>query len=191
MTVTVASPFFCQVNLKEQGQLIRQDEFTVFFRKKKCVRRVFLFEDLILFSKTKKTDIGNDVYIYKQSFKVCTCPCSSKGCQNLNSQPFLNLKTQFTRNYMSMLLESSRMRNFYISFYFLPQTNDIGMTHNSAMSALCFEIWFRRRKSEDTYTLRASSVEVKKAWTTDLERILWDQAAHSRGCDNILSLFSI
>lgn len=60
-----------QVNLKEQGQLIRQDEFTVLFRKKKCVRRIFLFEDLVLFSKTKKTDIGNDVYVYKQSFKVC------------------------------------------------------------------------------------------------------------------------
>uniref|UniRef100_A0A3B4Z9E4 DH domain-containing protein n=2 Tax=Stegastes partitus TaxID=144197 RepID=A0A3B4Z9E4_9TELE len=118
----------CDVNLKEQGQLIRQDEFTVFFRKKKCVRRVFLFEDLILFSKTKKTDVGNDVYVYKQSFK----------------------------------------------------TSDIGMTHNSGMSALCFEIWFRRRKSEDTYTLKASGMEVKKAWTTDLERILWDQAAHSR-----------
>ncbi|XP_029975223.1 uncharacterized protein LOC115408541 [Salarias fasciatus] len=118
----------CDVNLKEQGQLIRQDEFTVFFRKKKCVRRVFLFEDLILFSKTKRTDVGNDVYVYKQSFK----------------------------------------------------TSDIGMTHNSGMSALCFEIWFRRRKSEDTYTLKASSMEVKKAWTTDLERILWDQAAHSR-----------
>ncbi|XP_061592520.1 uncharacterized protein LOC133457353 isoform X2 [Cololabis saira] len=118
----------CDVNLKEQGQLIRQDEFTVVFRKKKCVRRIFLFEDLILFSKPKKTDVGNDVYVYKQSFK----------------------------------------------------TNDIGMTHNSAVSGLCFEIWFRRRKSEDTYTLKASSMEVKKAWTTDLERILWDQAAHSR-----------
>ncbi|XP_026224027.1 uncharacterized protein LOC113167539 isoform X2 [Anabas testudineus] len=118
----------CDVNLKEQGQLIRQDEFTVFFRKKKCVRRIFLFEDLILFSKTKRTDVGNDVYVYKQSFK----------------------------------------------------TNDIGMTHNSSVSSLCFEIWFRRRKSEDTYTLKASSMEVKKAWTTDLERILWDQAAHSR-----------
>lgn len=118
----------CDVNLKEQGQLIRQDEFTVIFRKKKCVRRVFLFEDLILFSKTKKTEIGNDVYVYKQSFK----------------------------------------------------TSDIGMTHNSAVGGLCFEIWFRRRKSEDTYTLRAASLEVKKAWTTDLERILWDQAAHSR-----------
>lgn len=55
------------------------------------------------------------------------------------------------------------------------------MTHNSAVGGLCFEIWFRRRKSEDTYTLRAASLEVKKAWTTDLERILWDQAAHSRG----------
>ncbi|KAM9350326.1 pleckstrin homology domain-containing family G member 4B-like [Symphorus nematophorus] len=118
----------CDVNLKEQGQLIRQDEFTVFFRKKKCVRRIFLFEELILFSKTKKTDIGNDVYVYKQSFK----------------------------------------------------TSDIGMTHNSSVSGLCFEIWFRRRKSEDTYTLKASSMEVKKAWTTDLEKILWDQATHSR-----------
>ncbi|CAB1419384.1 unnamed protein product [Pleuronectes platessa] len=118
----------CDVNLKEQGQLIRQDEFTVFFRKKKCVRRIFLFEHLVLFSKTKRTDIGNDVYVYKQSFK----------------------------------------------------TSDIGMTHNSGVSDLCFEIWFRRRKSEDTYTLKSSSMEVKKAWTTDLERILWDQATHSR-----------
>ncbi|XP_051804973.1 LOW QUALITY PROTEIN: uncharacterized protein si:dkey-65j6.2 [Acanthochromis polyacanthus] len=118
----------CDVNLKEQGQLIRQDEFTVFFRKKKCIRRIFLFEDLILFSKTKRTDVGNDVYVYKQSFK----------------------------------------------------TSDIGMTHNSGLGGLCFEIWFRRRKSEDTYTLKASSTELKKAWTTDLERMLWDQAAHSR-----------
>ncbi|KAM4609901.1 pleckstrin homology domain-containing family G member 4B [Polymixia lowei] len=118
----------CDVNLKEQGPLIRQDEFTVVFRKKKCVRRIFLFEHLILFSKTKRTEIGNDVYVYKQSFKTC----------------------------------------------------DLGMTHNSAVSSLCFEIWFRRRKSEDTYTLKACSVEVKNAWTTDLERILWEQAAHSR-----------
>lgn len=87
MILTVTFPFLSQVNLKEQGQLIRQDEFIVFFRKKKCVRRIFLFEDLILFSKTKKTDVGNDVYIYKQSFKVCTCPCLSEGCYNLNSQP--------------------------------------------------------------------------------------------------------
>lgn len=58
------------------------------------------------------------------------------------------------------------------------------MTHNSNVSSLCFEIWFRRRKSEDTYTLKASGMEVKKAWTTDLEKILWDQAAHSRGCNN-------
>ncbi|XP_062419816.1 uncharacterized protein LOC119223381 isoform X2 [Pungitius pungitius] len=118
----------CDVNLKEQGQLVRQDEFTVFFRKKKCVRRVFLFEDLVLFSKTRRTDIGNDVYVYKQSFK----------------------------------------------------TSDIGMTHNSSVNSLCFEIWFRRRKRQDTYTLKASSMEVKKVWTTDLERILWNQATHSR-----------
>uniref|UniRef100_A0A667XMM7 protein-glutamine gamma-glutamyltransferase n=1 Tax=Myripristis murdjan TaxID=586833 RepID=A0A667XMM7_9TELE len=62
----------CDVNLKEQGQLIRQDEFLVTFRKKKCFRHIFLFQELILFSKTRRTSVGNDTYIYKQSFKFET-----------------------------------------------------------------------------------------------------------------------
>ncbi|XP_022058630.2 uncharacterized protein LOC110957095 [Acanthochromis polyacanthus] len=118
----------CDVNLKEQGQLIRQDEFLVTLRKKKCFRHIFLFQELILFSKTKKTDVGNDTYIYKQSFK----------------------------------------------------TSDVGLTQNTGDSGLCFEIWFRKRKSQDTYTLQAVSREVKEAWTKDLERILWEQAIHNR-----------
>ncbi|XP_063766791.1 quattro isoform X2 [Eleginops maclovinus] len=118
----------CDVNLKEQGQLIRQDEFLVTFRKKKCLRHIFLFQELILFSKTRKTDVGNETYIYKQSFK----------------------------------------------------TSDVGMTQNSGDSGLCFEIWFRKRKTQDTYTLQAASREAKDAWTKDLERILWEQAVHNR-----------
>lgn len=154
-----------QVNLKEQGQLIRQDEFTVFFRKKKCVRRVFLFEELILFSKTKKNDAGNDVYIYKQSFKV--------GWRSL-----LALRCPLTA-----FLAANRA--LLTCVYLLLQTSDVGMTHNSSVSGLCFEIWFRRRKRGDIYTLKAPSLDVKKAWTADLERILWDQAAHSRGCQQL------
>ncbi|XP_019736353.1 quattro isoform X2 [Hippocampus comes] len=118
----------CDVNLKEQGQLIRQDEFSVTFRKKKFSRHIFLFQELILFSKTRKTDVGNDTYVYKQSFK----------------------------------------------------TSDVGMTQNTGDTGLCFEIWFRKRKTQDTYTLQAFSREVKEAWTKDLERILWDQALHNR-----------
>ncbi|RVE72447.1 hypothetical protein OJAV_G00040110 [Oryzias javanicus] len=118
----------CDVNLKEQGQLLRQDEFMVTFRKKRCCRHVFLFQELVLFSKTRKTDSGNDTYIYKQSFK----------------------------------------------------TSDIGMTQNSGDSGLCFEIWFRKRKSEDTYTLQAASRDMKEAWTRELEQILWEQAIHNR-----------
>lgn len=59
-----------QVNLKEQGQLRCQDEFIVWCGRRKYLRHVFLFEDLILFSKTKKIDGGYDIYIYKQSYKV-------------------------------------------------------------------------------------------------------------------------
>ncbi|XP_018408447.1 PREDICTED: puratrophin-1-like [Nanorana parkeri] len=118
----------CDVNLKEQGQLVRQDEFTVWLGRKKCQRHVFLFEDLILFSKPKRIEGGLDVYIYKRSFK----------------------------------------------------TADIGLTENSGDSGLRFEIWFRRRKSNDTHILQASSMEVKQAWTSDIANILWQQATRNK-----------
>ncbi|NWR81430.1 PKH4B protein, partial [Centropus unirufus] len=118
----------CDVNLKEQGQLVRQDEFTIWLGRRKCQRHVFLFEDLILFSKPKRIEGGLDVYIYKRSFK----------------------------------------------------TADIGLTENSGDSGLRFEIWFRRRKSSDTYILQASSAETKQAWTSDIAKILWQQAARNK-----------
>ncbi|XP_058562213.1 pleckstrin homology domain-containing family G member 4B isoform X2 [Neofelis nebulosa] len=119
----------CDVNLKEQGQLRCQDEFIVCCGRKKYLRHVFLFEDLILFSKTKKVDGGYDTYMYKQSFK----------------------------------------------------TAEIGMTENVGDSGLRFEIWFRRRrKSQDTYILQASSAEVKTAWTHTIGQILWRQALRNR-----------
>lgn len=44
-----------QVSLKEQGRLLRQNEFLVWQgRGKKCLRHVFLFEELILFSKARR-----------------------------------------------------------------------------------------------------------------------------------------
>ncbi|MBN3321118.1 PKH4B protein, partial [Atractosteus spatula] len=118
----------CDVNLKEQGQLRCQDEFIVWCGRRKYLRHVFLFEDLILFSKTKKIDGGYDIYIYKQSYK----------------------------------------------------TAEIGMTENVGDSGLRFEIWFRRRKSQDTFILQACSAEVKAAWTNIIGKILWRQALRNR-----------
>ncbi|XP_051787630.1 uncharacterized protein plekhg4 isoform X1 [Erpetoichthys calabaricus] len=119
----------CDVNLKEQGQLVRQDEFTVWYGRKKCQRHVFLFEDLVLFSKPKRIEGGLDVYIYKHSFK----------------------------------------------------TADVGLTENCGESGMRFEIWFRRRKSKNqTYVLQASTPEIKQAWTTDVAKILWQQATRNK-----------
>ncbi|XP_067093965.1 pleckstrin homology domain-containing family G member 4B isoform X2 [Osmerus mordax] len=118
----------CDVNLKEQGQLRCQDEFIVWCGRRKYLRHVFLFEDLILFSKTKKIEGGYDIYIYKQSYK----------------------------------------------------TAEIGMTENVGDSGLRFEIWFRRRKTQDTFILQASSGEVKAVWTAIIGKILWRQALRNR-----------
>ncbi|XP_076856301.1 pleckstrin homology domain-containing family G member 4B isoform X2 [Brachyhypopomus gauderio] len=119
----------CDVNLKEQGQLVRQDEFTIWYGRKRCQRHVFLFEDLVLFSKPKRMEGGLDVYIYKHSFK----------------------------------------------------TADVGMTETSGDSGLRFEIWFRRRTSKNqTYILQASTSDIKHAWTSDIARILWQQATRNK-----------
>uniref|UniRef100_A0A8C9V2S4 Pleckstrin homology and RhoGEF domain containing G4 n=1 Tax=Scleropages formosus TaxID=113540 RepID=A0A8C9V2S4_SCLFO len=119
----------CDVNLKEQGQLVRQDEFTVWYGRKKCQRHIFLFEDLVLFSKPKRIEGGLDIYVYKHSFK----------------------------------------------------TADVGMTETSGDSGLRFEIWFRRRTSKNhAHVLQAGTAEIKQAWTSDIARILWQQATRNK-----------
>ncbi|XP_022255341.1 puratrophin-1-like [Limulus polyphemus] len=63
----------CDVNLKEQGRLLRQGEFIVWQgRSRKSLRHVFLFEDLILFSKARKdfSQNSHDIYQYKHSIKT-------------------------------------------------------------------------------------------------------------------------
>lgn len=58
------------------------------------------------------------------------------------------------------------------------------MTENVGDSGLRFEIWFRRRKSQDTFILQASSAEVKAVWTAIIGKILWRQALRNRGLFN-------
>jgi len=60
----------CDVNLKEQGNLLRQEQFIINSGHKKMQRRVFLFEDLILFAKPVKVSGSHDAYQYKCSYKT-------------------------------------------------------------------------------------------------------------------------
>lgn len=53
---------------------MRQDEFSISLGRRKYQRHVFLFEDLILFSKPKRVEGALDVYNYKRSFKARTSP---------------------------------------------------------------------------------------------------------------------
>ncbi|XP_076373512.1 puratrophin-1-like isoform X2 [Tachypleus tridentatus] len=121
----------CDVNLKEQGRLLRQGEFIVWQgRSRKSLRHVFLFEDLILFSKARKdfSQNSHDVYQYKHSIK----------------------------------------------------TSDIGMTERVGESINKFEIWFRKRKLNDTYVLQAPSSDVKAVWVQEISKLLWRQALRNR-----------
>lgn len=63
----------------------------------------------------------------------------------------------------------------------LPQTADMGLTENIGDSGLCFELWFRRRRAREAYTLQATSPEVKLKWTSSIAQLLWRQAAHNKG----------
>ncbi|XP_044250602.1 uncharacterized protein Pura isoform X1 [Drosophila takahashii] len=122
----------CDVNVKEQGRLLRQNEFLVWQGRggKKTLRQVFLFEELVLFSKARRfPDHKNlDIYIYKNSIK----------------------------------------------------TSDIGLTAHTGDSATKFEIWFRKRKPDDTWMLQCMSEDIKNAWTEEISKLLWKQAKRNR-----------
>lgn len=144
-----------QVNLKEQGQLIRQDEFTIWTGRRKSQRHVFLFEELVLFSKPKKMEGGLDVFIYKQSFKVR--PSSNPPDYGFGPAGLAQL-------------------------LLILQTADVGLTESTGNNGLQFEIWFRRRRSKsNTFILQAPTEEVKNTWTADIARILWAQATRNKG----------
>ncbi|KAM9644892.1 rho guanine nucleotide exchange factor 40 isoform 1-T1 [Trichechus inunguis] len=118
----------CEIDLKEQGQLLHRDPFTVICGRKKCLRHVFLFEHLLLFSKLKGAEGGSETFVYKLAFK----------------------------------------------------TADMGLTENIGDSGLCFELWFRRRRAREAYTLQAASPEIKLKWTSSIAQLLWRQAAHNK-----------
>uniref|UniRef100_A0A672LC42 Rho guanine nucleotide exchange factor 40-like n=1 Tax=Sinocyclocheilus grahami TaxID=75366 RepID=A0A672LC42_SINGR len=91
----------CDVNLKEQGQLVRQDEFTIFYGRKKCQRHVFLFEDLVLFSKPKRVEGGLDVYIYKHSFKTADVGMTETSGENaLRFEVWFRRRTSKNQTYI-------------------------------------------------------------------------------------------
>ncbi|GCB82025.1 hypothetical protein scyTo_0021506, partial [Scyliorhinus torazame] len=118
----------CDVNLMEQGQLLRHDSFAVCCRRRKSMRHVFLFEQLIVFSKLKRTEGASETYIYKASLK----------------------------------------------------TADVGLTENIGDTGLRFEVWFRRRRSNEAYVFQAETADIKQAWTRDIAQILWRQASRNK-----------
>lgn len=63
-------PLYPQVNLNEQGMLLRQETFLVWHGRRKAIRHVFLFEEMVVFSKTKRNSLGKEFYSYKSSIKV-------------------------------------------------------------------------------------------------------------------------
>lgn len=72
-------------------------------------------------------------------------------------------------------------------FYF--QTTDLGITEQIGDSPTKFEIWFRKRKLNDTFLLQAPNPEVKAAWVSDLRKILVKQAFKNRGMVLCMTFF--
>ena len=61
------------------------------------------------------------------------------------------------------------------------KTSDIGFTAKMGDSSTRFEIWFRKRKPNETIIMEATHPDVKEAWVEDISRILWKQALRNRG----------
>lgn len=65
-----------------------------------------------------------------------------------------DLQKVFYQAFSSILIFVAYLFLSVISFI---QTTDLGLTENVGDSGLKFELWFRRRKPEDTFILQVSS----------------------------------
>ncbi|KAM4602435.1 puratrophin-1 [Polymixia lowei] len=91
----------CDVSLEEQGQLLRQDVFTVSSGRRSCQRRLFLFEEMLLFSKAKRMEGGLDVYIYKHSIKTADLGLTeSSGDSGLRFEVWFRRRTSRNQTYV-------------------------------------------------------------------------------------------
>lgn len=153
--------------MKEQGRLLRQNEFLVWQGKgKKCLRHVFLFEELILFSKARRFPDRKVLPSLK-----CSHLLSVLARRDLPSPP--PLSSLFPLRFVLQNLD------LYIYKHSIKMT-DIGLTARLGDNSTRFEIWFRKRKPHDIFTLQAASQDVKQAWTEDISQLLWKQAHKNR-----------
>lgn len=144
----------CDVNVKEQGRLLRQNEFLVWEGRggKKSLRQVFLFEELVLFSKARRFPDRKVERHLKTILKLVT---------EINFASNQNLDLYIYKNSI--------------------KTSDIGLTAYVGDSPTKFEIWFRKRKPGDTWTLQSMNEEIKNTWTEEISQLLWKQAKRNRG----------
>lgn len=126
----------------------------------KSLRRIFLFEELLLFSKPRRGPTGIDMFTYKLSFKVgSTGPLPA-----LPSTPTASLS-------------SSPGHTDGRSW---PQLSAVGTTTCALRSGFAV--------ARLGLVLQAASLATKQAWTADISRLLWRQAIHNKG--GCLSHFS-
>ena len=115
-------------------------------------RRVFLFEDLILFAKPVKVSGSHDAYQYKCSYKV--------------------IKQLFH------LYEIYLITNFFQTAE-IGMTENIGESGNKF--EIWFRRRKSHQTSQPTFVLQATSRSVKRQWVDEIRSLLWKQALRNKG----------
>lgn len=64
-------------DIHEQGKILRQGDLVVFERYRKQKRRVFLFENTVILTKTKEQLHELEVFEFRNAYKVCSIFSSS------------------------------------------------------------------------------------------------------------------
>ncbi|KAF2366898.1 Dbl (DH) domain [Trinorchestia longiramus] len=174
----------CDVNLKEQGQLLRQAEFLVWEggRGRKTTRHVFLFEDLILFSKARKDPEKKnlDIFQYKHSMKMTDIGLTAQlDCSNRFEIWFRKRKPSDTYVLQAATLEVKEAWTEEISKLLWRQALRNRTLRQHEMSSMgignkpCLDI----RPSEDQINDRSVSVACKQPARPRLESSLSADAA--------------
>uniref|UniRef100_A0A069DN39 Puratrophin protein n=1 Tax=Clytia hemisphaerica TaxID=252671 RepID=A0A069DN39_9CNID len=193
------------VSMKDQGCLIRQADFTIVSGRRKQERRVFLFEDLLVFAKTKKTKGKGDEFIYKQSIKMVDLGLTENiGESGLRFEVWYRRwkKGKATESYILQAPTASEKNDWTLAISQIlwkqaTKNKEYGLTEQStgiSVESTPSSVFYEPSTPTQHVYTRRTPVDVGKPTIMDAphnKRLSWISAAESSGSSGVHDLGSL
>ncbi|KAI8485784.1 hypothetical protein Bbelb_364940 [Branchiostoma belcheri] len=165
-------------NHQNIGKLLRQDSFMVWDSRtakgRGKERHIFLFNNMVLFTKRKRNSLDSIEYSYKGLMRrkrnsLDSIEYSYKGLMRRKRNSLDSIEYSYKG---LMRRKRNSLDSIEYSYKGLMRLPGIGVTEDVEGDSRKFEMWYGKPDSSERYTVQAKTIYVKQAWVKEIRDIL-------------------